>query len=161
MMPTFVTEFIFVVVESLVKNQCEGKFLKFSLLACLIIFFQFVKFCFIFTLLQGLLEAWLQVWLSRVVLLLCNVHALVGAVETSVEELETRFPTHGVMYALGIVYPQYWLQAYCETFFTKHLAIIKTTFYSSKTQLLDGVETFVHEILNASTLIDNKACSSS
>jgi hypothetical protein len=27
--------------------------------------------------------------------------------------------------------------------------------------LLDGVETFVHEILNASTLIDNKACSSS
>jgi hypothetical protein len=86
MTPTFVTEFIFVVVESLVKNQCEGKFLKLSFLACLIIFFQFVKFCFILMVLQGLLETWLQVWLSRVVLLLCNVDALVGVVETLVEE---------------------------------------------------------------------------
>jgi lipopolysaccharide export LptBFGC system permease protein LptF len=76
MTPTFVTEFIFVVVETLVKNQCKGKILKLFLLACLIIFFQFVKFCFIFMLLQGLLETWLQVWLSRVVLLLCNVDAL-------------------------------------------------------------------------------------
>ncbi len=42
--PTFVTKFIFVVVESLVKNQCKGKFLKLYLLACFIIFFQFVKF---------------------------------------------------------------------------------------------------------------------
>jgi hypothetical protein len=61
------------------------------------------------------------------------VDALAGAAKTLVEELETKFPTHGVMYALGIVYPQYWLQAYCETFFTKHLVVIKTTLYSSKT----------------------------
>jgi len=76
MTPTFVTEFIFIVVETLVKNQCKGKFLKLSLLACLIIFFQFVKFFFIFILLQGLLKAWLQVWLSRVILLLYNVDVL-------------------------------------------------------------------------------------
>jgi hypothetical protein len=76
MTPTFVIEFIFVVVETLVKNQCKGNFLKLFLLACLIIFFQFVKFCFIFMLLQRLLETWLQVWLFRVVLLLCNVDAL-------------------------------------------------------------------------------------
>ncbi len=44
MTPTFVIESIYVVVESLVKNQCKGKFLKLSLLACLILFFQFVKF---------------------------------------------------------------------------------------------------------------------
>jgi hypothetical protein len=61
--PTFVTEFIFVVVESLMKNQCKGKFLQLYLFACLIVFFQFVKFCFIFMFLQGLLETWLQVWL--------------------------------------------------------------------------------------------------
>jgi hypothetical protein len=55
--------------------------------------------------LQGLLEAWLQIWLSKVVLLLCNVDALAGVVETLIQELETRFPTHGVMDVLGIVYP--------------------------------------------------------
>ncbi len=59
LMPTFVIEFIFVVVESLVKNLCKGKILKLHLLAYLIVFFQFVEFCFIFILLQGLLEAWL------------------------------------------------------------------------------------------------------
>jgi hypothetical protein len=56
-------------------------------------------------LLQGLLETWLQVWLFKVVLLLCNVDALVEVVKTLIQELEIRFPTHGVMDALGIVYP--------------------------------------------------------
>jgi len=46
--PTFVTKSIFVVVESLVKNQCKGKFLKLFLLGCLIFFYQFIEFCFIF-----------------------------------------------------------------------------------------------------------------
>ncbi len=72
--------------------------------------------------------------------------------ETLIQKLKTRFPTHGVMDVLEIVYPQYWLQAYCETTFSKHLVIIKTTFCSSKTHLLDGVETFVLEVLNANDL---------
>jgi hypothetical protein len=44
MTPIFVIEFIFVVVKSLVKNQCKGKFLKLSLLACLIFFFNLLIF---------------------------------------------------------------------------------------------------------------------
>ncbi len=56
-------------------------------------------------LLQGLLETWLQVWLFKVILLLCNVDALAEVVETLIQELETRFPTHGLMDALGIVNP--------------------------------------------------------
>jgi hypothetical protein len=51
------------------------------------------------------MEECLQIWLSKVVLLLCNVDALVGATETLIQELETRFLAHGVMDALGIVYP--------------------------------------------------------
>jgi hypothetical protein len=51
LMHTFVIESIFDVVESLVKNYCKGKFLKLYFLACLIVFFQFVKFYFIFMLL--------------------------------------------------------------------------------------------------------------
>ncbi len=77
--PTFVIESIFIVVESLVKNQCKGKILKLHLFAYLIVFSQFVEFFFIFMLLQGLLKAWLQVWLSKIVLLLCNVDALARA----------------------------------------------------------------------------------
>ncbi len=151
-MPTFVIESIFDVVESLVKNQCKGKLLKLYLLACLIIIFQFVKFYFIFMLLQGLMEECLQIWLSKVVLLLCNVDALVGATETLIQELETRFLAHGVMDALGIVYPQYWLQVNYETSFLKHFVVIKIIFCFNKTQLLDGVKTFVHEVLNANDL---------
>ncbi len=72
--------------------------------------------------------------------------------EPLVQELETRFLAHGVMDALGIMYPQYWLHVDYETSFPKHLVVIKITFYSSKTQLLDGVETFVPKVLNASDL---------
>jgi hypothetical protein len=35
------------------------------------------------------------------------LHILIGAKETLVQKLEINFPTHGVMDALTIVYPQY------------------------------------------------------
>jgi hypothetical protein len=79
------------------------------------------------------LEVWIQVWLSKTIFLLCNVNVLARATETLIQELETRFLAHGVMDAFGIVYPQYWLQADCETFFPKHLIVMKTTFCSNKT----------------------------
>jgi hypothetical protein len=56
------------------------------------------------------------------------------------------------MYALGIVYTQYWLQVKCVTSFPKHLVVIKITLCSNKTYLLDGVETFVLEVFNVSDL---------
>jgi len=56
-------------------------------------------------LLQGLLETWLQVWLFKVVLLLCNVDALAWIIETLIQELEIRFLTHCVMDVFEIVYP--------------------------------------------------------
>jgi hypothetical protein len=83
--------------------------------------------------LQRLLEAWLQVWFSKTILLLCNVDVLVRATKTLIQELETRFLTHGVMDVLGIMYPQHWLLANCETIYPKHLVVIKTTFYFNKT----------------------------
>jgi hypothetical protein len=71
--------------------------------------------------------------LFKTIFLLCNVDVLAGATETLIQELETRFPTHGVMDAFGIVYPQYWSHADYETSFPKHLAIIKTILCSNKT----------------------------
>jgi hypothetical protein len=41
--------------------------------------------------------------------------------------LEIMFLTHGVMDALKIVYPQYWLRLDCEASFAKHLEVRKTT----------------------------------
>jgi hypothetical protein len=56
-------------------------------------------------LLQGLLETWLQVRLFKIVLLLCNVDAFAKVIKTLIQELEIKFPTHGVMDVLGIMYP--------------------------------------------------------
>jgi hypothetical protein len=96
------------------------------------------------------LKIGLQVLFSKGSLILVN--ALVRVVEILILELETRFLAHGVMDVFGIVYLQYWLQPDCEASFPKHLEVIKTTFYSNKTQLLDAVETFVYKVLNVSDL---------
>jgi hypothetical protein len=97
-----------------------------------------------------MLKVGLQVLFSKGSLFLMN--ALVGVVETLIQELETRFLAHGVKDVFGISYPQYWLQPDCEASFPKHLEVIKTTFYSSKTQLMNGVETFVYEVFNVNDL---------
>jgi hypothetical protein len=34
---------------------------------------------------------------------------LIGVGEALIQELEIRFPAHGVLDALGIGYPQYWM----------------------------------------------------
>ncbi len=80
------------------------------------------------------------------------MNALARVIKTLIQKLETRFLDHGVMDALEIVYPQHWLQVDYETFFPKHLVVIKIAFYSNKTQLLDGVETFVLQVFNVSDL---------
>jgi hypothetical protein len=99
---------------------------------------------------QWLLKIGLQVLFSKGNLILVN--ALVRAANTLIQELETKFLAHGVMDVFGILYPYYLLQLDYEASFPKHLEVIKTTFYSSKTQLLDGVKTFVYEVLHVSDL---------
>jgi len=47
-----------------------------------------------------------------------------GAVRQLLRELEARFSSNNVMDALGIMYPQYWLQPEGEETFTKHLAVL-------------------------------------
>jgi len=47
--------------------------------------------------------------------------------------LEIIFLAHGVMDALGIVYPQYWLQLDCDGSFAKHFEIFKMIFCYNQT----------------------------
>jgi len=57
--------------------------------------------------------------------------------EVLIWELETSFLTNGVMDALGIVYPQYWMQVECDASFAKYFYVIKRTFYYAKTHKVD------------------------
>jgi hypothetical protein len=45
---------------------------------------------------------------------------------------ETWFPTHDVMDALGVVYPQYWLKSTCESRFPTHMDVLKKFYYQPK-----------------------------
>ncbi len=56
---------------------------------------------------QGMLKARIQVLFPKSSLIV--VDTLVRASKTLIQELETRFPTHGIMDAFGIIYPQDWL----------------------------------------------------
>jgi hypothetical protein len=66
------------------------------------------------------------------------------------KELEIKFPAHGVMYVLGIVYPQYWLQLYYDASSANHLQVLKTIFCCGKTMWkVDEQKVQVQELLNA------------
>jgi hypothetical protein len=49
-----------------------------------------------------------------------------------VEQLSCRFPSAGLMDALGIIYPQYWLDPNCDTNFERHIRILKEQYGTSK-----------------------------
>jgi hypothetical protein len=77
-----------------------------------------------------------------------------------IQELETRFLAHGVMDVFGIVYPQYWLQPYCEASFPEHLEVIKKNSTLAKPNYWMGWKPSCMRSSMLVTLIANKACSS-
>ena len=50
------------------------------------------------------------------------------AVEMLIAELGKRFPDHELMNALGIVFPQYWLQHNCDELFPLHMKTLQQYF---------------------------------
>ncbi len=63
--------------------------------------------------------------------------------------LKIRFQTHGVMNALGIVYPQYWLQLDYDESFANHLHVLKVMFcYGKIVHKVDEQELQLQELLN-------------
>lgn len=55
-----------------------------------------------------------------------------AAADQVVEEVRSRFPAHGLMDALGMVYPQYWKNGDPQALFRKHLDVIKAHFGESR-----------------------------
>jgi hypothetical protein len=48
-----------------------------------------------------------------------------SAADSLVKELSSRFPASALMDALGVVYPQYWLQPQAEELFEGHFSVLK------------------------------------
>ena len=46
------------------------------------------------------------------------------AASTLIKELDNRFLSQNLMQAMGILYPQYWLQGDCEESFSKHIRVL-------------------------------------
>ena len=57
---------------------------------------------------------------------------MVGAAAQLIQELQRRFPDHAVLDALGIIYPQYWLQPDAELTFSKHLGTLKNWYCNAR-----------------------------
>ena len=57
---------------------------------------------------------------------------MAGAAAQLIQELQRRFPEHAVLDALGIIYPQYWLQKDAEITFSKHLDVLKNWYCNTK-----------------------------
>jgi hypothetical protein len=108
--PSYVTKDVFVVVKSLVKNQCKGyKTFPFSL----------SLLSFLFRYLSYLFPRYVTPWC------MCG---LIGVVKSFIRKLKIRFPTHGVKDVFGIMYPQYWLQPNCDASLVMHLKVLKIVF---------------------------------
>ena len=81
-----------------------------------------------------------------------SVYCIVDTVEKVLEELDTRFPIVAMLDALGMVYPQYWLQGDCEANFQKHLMVIKEFYGKPRSTMHDGCQIVVPHILDKYSL---------
>ena len=55
------------------------------------------------------------------------------AAQVLINELQSHFSLHEVMDALGMLYPQYWLQIRADVYFPQHLAVLKAHYSKTKT----------------------------
>ena len=70
-----------------------------------------------------------------------------------IDELDLRFPAHHVMDAMGIVFPQYWVQEGVDRTFSTHLSILKDAFCHSKCVVqVDRKRDWVRPILSNKAL---------
>jgi len=73
---------------------------------------------------------------------------LIGVVVQLINEVDNRFSHYALLDAIGIVYPQYWLQLQCEENFAKHLEFLKA-WYCEPTMLGFGESSYVvHPLLD-------------
>jgi hypothetical protein len=72
------------------------------------------------------------------------------AAEYLISELQSHFLAHGVIEALGVVFPQYWMMADCEEFFKRHISVIKAQHCYAKR--IGPDQTWVPKVLSSMSL---------
>jgi hypothetical protein len=71
-----------------------------------------------------------------------------AAAELFISQLERRFPDCDIMEALGVIFPQYWLQDTCDDLFPVHLQVLKDWFCGMRSVVVgSGEERQVKQIV--------------
>jgi hypothetical protein len=82
----------------------------------------------------------------------------IGVVQALIDELDLRFPAHHVMDAMGIMFPQYWVQEGADRTFSTYISILKDALCYSKCLVqVEGEGKWVKLILSAKAL-DKQSC---
>ena len=102
-----------------VKKRCLGLYM---LGLCLCLCFCYVMLCFLLF-----------------INLVAHGDDVAGTTAQLIQELQRHFPEHAVLDAIGIIYPQYWLQVDVEITFSKHLHTLKN-WYCNARVLGSGVD---------------------
>lgn len=82
----------------------------------------------------------------------CCVFRLAKAAQQLIDKLISRFLAHDIMYALGIVYPQYWKDGDQHASFRKHLDVSKKHFAQLKFVGEGASQKFIPTILDGQLL---------
>jgi hypothetical protein len=73
---------------------------------------------------------------------------LIGAIVQLINEWDNYFSHCALLDAMGIVYPQYWLQPQCEESFAKHLEVLKAWYCEPKMLGSSESSSIVHPLLD-------------
>jgi hypothetical protein len=76
-------------------------------------------------------------------------------------EFDWRFPSHELLDAFGIIYPQYWRQEGAEESFSQHLLVLKDFYSRAKVvnegrPLVDGGKPYTAPKMLSASILDNQ-----
>lgn len=82
---------------------------------------------------------------------------LTGAAAKLISELDTRFPAQHVMNAMGILYPQYWVQGLAEENFDKHLRTLMDAYGHGKVVDTGETKHFIQPLISRDQLMSQRS----
>lgn len=81
---------------------------------------------------------------------------LAGAATKLIAELDNRFPAHHVMNAMGMLYPQYWVQLAAEENFDKHLRTLMDAYRHGRIVDTGEAKHFIQPLIDRDQLMSQR-----
>ena len=91
-------------------------------------------------------------WLFILILIWCDD---AGAAFALIKEMDSWFLLQNVMQAMGILYPQYWLQGDCEESFSKHIRVLMDYYGHGKILGKDNNKVLVLALIDRELLLSH------